>query len=1212
MTGVGTKLLQQAEQLPLDNRKKLLEVLRDRLPIARRIVPTVPLWALEEADNPFYVELRKAIAGDMDAAGFTYATMVQLILDQIAEIEGNPANYTKNWARRIDDTQRMVIDPVRAYGGLVIGGGGDQVQFAYDPDNAYGFAHAMGEICRRIRRMEPAPGPKGKIPLGGRLGADLNELLLMVPGDDEVGRVAWAGGPALKIGEKLESAADSGSMLVTESLAELLQEKGIKVAYSKHVDGHPAFVIEDLPHEIPERQEDALEKLLARPINENETYDIASEIRRIGRLITYAESFHSPAIVEQLFKVDENGNHIGYIPAWQPAAIGFVFSPRQKAVIDFARETKELELGRAFVDAQFRVIKRALGDSGRYLKGGEGKDLVMFGSPNPTPNARALTGEFNERLEDHKSDEKIREVVSELPRKLQQEIEELPLVVGWAIGEPSFQGHLGFAPDVLGHPVNMAARIGVKLLEARPKGNVQAYCVLPKGMSANDTIPFSPKGADPVTLVSMKELMKKDSMHTTFRRKRTLVGRVEKIDRLEHAYLASKNDEKAHFISIQGEAGSGKTALVGELERRINDNFYIAETAEHAGAPYALVKSLIRNWLCLRPSTSKVELEVAFDKINDEHQPVVNYLLSLGLTKEAPKATSPEEFEDLVMDVVNSMLGDEYSVVILENMHRADEQSLNVLSRLAEQAKNKLFVTTLTGTPDEKLNKLVRERIEISDFDKAEAAAFAESIIGVLPETTFDFVWGRSQGNPYRIEATLEHLRDQGLLDDKGVLTTDPGDIHIPDIDQLVLGRLSHESDINRATLGYMSAWHEERVPLNILPKLAGRDEHELKRIISGLTDSRWIFTDGEFVWFRHNSEKRAVHKAFDRSQEHERILDELAPSKDHPLLAHHADRTRNEYKEITFISDAASELPNGALHPLISDFEAALRFAERGLTRPYNATWDDELKAKYLQLMLRKAVPLANLGRVDEAEALYAEILQTMEDPIHGIQDEKLREQRLWITEFNIAQTLTEFGRKEDAKPHWKHCEEVGSTHWDDKFRAQVYLRMAQAYDGEEKATRIESAVAYARSDAGNSATPVLSSSLSNLIAAYIDAEQIAKAEEVLPEALDIAESLDHTSTLGEIFKSKAKIARSKGDVIAATELYKQSESHYEQTGNIRQKIVIAEELADFYAEQNTAQALAYVERIRDYCSQSIRLEEAWAERIQKLEEKINQQPAA
>ena len=274
---------------------------------------------------------------------------------------------------------------------------------------------------------------------------------------------------------------------------------------------------------------------------------------------------------------------------------------------------------------------------------------------------------------------------------------------------------------------------------------------------------------------------------------RSFVGRAEQLDRLEQA-LRSAEQGAPTTVLIGGEAGIGKTRLIGEFTVRARDRGALVlegaclELGEQ-GLPYAAVSEALRG---LDGALASGELRrLAGEDVADLARVVP------GLRGEQPETPSGEggsaavsqlRLFEAVLRLVGRLAEDAPVVVVLEDVHWADASTRDLLVFLAHNLREVGVVLLVSVRTEElgrthplrgvlaQLSRLEQvDRIELTPFDREELGQLLEGLLDQPPSAPqVEAMVERCEGNPFFAEELLaaggelaelpEHLRDLLLL----------------------------------------------------------------------------------------------------------------------------------------------------------------------------------------------------------------------------------------------------------------------------------------------------------------------------------------------------------------------------------------------------------------------------------------------------------------
>jgi DNA-binding SARP family transcriptional activator len=281
-----------------------------------------------------------------------------------------------------------------------------------------------------------------------------------------------------------------------------------------------------------------------------------------------------------------------------------------------------------------------------------------------------------------------------------------------------------------------------------------------------------------------------------------LVGRDRELGLVQAAYWRSVGERRPLLVTVVGEAGVGKSRLAHELFdwlgaetptplRRIGRcRSYGADTT------YRPLADVLRQQLGLLESDSATT--VASRLAGRE-------ILGLTLGLEAPAGVHPLTVGDRLCDawreLLDGLVAERPAVVLLEDLHWADEPLLELVEALVGGVSGPLVVVATTrpelldirpgwGSDAKSAATLWLEPLSAADAE----LLLEELVAGELTEDVGTTILERAEGNPFFLEELLSSLVDQGIVrrgDAGSRRSADVAEPVVPDSVQAVLsGRM--------------------------------------------------------------------------------------------------------------------------------------------------------------------------------------------------------------------------------------------------------------------------------------------------------------------------------------------------------------------------------------------------------------------------------------
>ena len=312
-----------------------------------------------------------------------------------------------------------------------------------------------------------------------------------------------------------------------------------------------------------------------------------------------------------------------------------------------------------------------------------------------------------------------------------------------------------------------------------------------------------------------------------------MVGRDVEFSRLSQALRAVRAG-RGRVAVLRGEPGIGKSRLVTELRRRANEppvQWLEAGCVSYGQeVPYALALGIVRAVLGLSdegmdPAAIRDRLMTALGSAASDVGAHMAQLLSLDLEPwehEEVIGLAPDALRAAYIEGIGALLRSairEPTVLVCEDVHWADEASVDLLARLLRLVHELPVLVMLSARPDRDVpgwRLIGTARDEFGDAlvelplaglpeDQSRTLVGNLLVIESLPSGTRDYILARSEGNPLFVEEVIRMLIDRGLIRRDGerwIATKEVADADIPDtIHGLLLARIDRLPPEIRRTL---------------------------------------------------------------------------------------------------------------------------------------------------------------------------------------------------------------------------------------------------------------------------------------------------------------------------------------------------------------------------------------------------------------------------
>lgn len=382
---------------------------------------------------------------------------------------------------------------------------------------------------------------------------------------------------------------------------------------------------------------------------------------------------------------------------------------------------------------------------------------------------------------------------------------------------------------------------------------------------------------------------------------RRLIGRDPELARLRRA-LEDASKRRGQVVVVLGEAGVGKSALLMAL----------ATEAQQSAARVLLGRSYESEqvlafgpWVdAFRAGQLASEADVLKTLGPVWRAELARLFPELG--PPGPELGSPAEdhrrlFEG-VAQLVRRLAEAETLVVLLEDLHWADEMGLRLLAFLARRVRSRSVLVVATAREEELAGAQVLRRVmdELTDepnfsvltlvpLSRADTAALVRTLAraGSEDETlarTAEQVWAASEGNPFMVVETMRALEE-------GTAPTMAGALPLPQrVRQVIAGRLERLRDPARQLVP-LAAVIGRQFDFALLHRVAGLSATEVAEGLEELVRRRVLEGVGEDFGFTHDRIREVASEQLLPLRR--RMLHGLVAS---ALEAQHADNLEPHY----------------------------------------------------------------------------------------------------------------------------------------------------------------------------------------------------------------------------------------------------------------------------------------------------------------------------
>ena len=282
------------------------------------------------------------------------------------------------------------------------------------------------------------------------------------------------------------------------------------------------------------------------------------------------------------------------------------------------------------------------------------------------------------------------------------------------------------------------------------------------------------------------------------------VGRERELTFLQSAYRRTVVDRMPHTLTIVGEAGVGKTRLVRELW-----GTFVQESPEPLRrigrcAPYGRATAyeplgeIVKEHFGILDSDPPGRVR----ELLGDHE-MLGLALSLDVSGDVHPLAVRSLFRDAWVTFLAELLAERPMVVLVEDLHWADQLLVELLEAVAAQVRGPLLVLA-TARPDG-APIAGGETLRLEPLGGEDPERMLTKLLGSSPPSELRSVVAQAQGNPLFIEEILSTLIDRGFVvrsDGGWRLDRLPSGLVLPDsIHALLAARIDLLPPLEKAAL---------------------------------------------------------------------------------------------------------------------------------------------------------------------------------------------------------------------------------------------------------------------------------------------------------------------------------------------------------------------------------------------------------------------------
>jgi DNA-binding NtrC family response regulator/tetratricopeptide (TPR) repeat protein len=505
------------------------------------------------------------------------------------------------------------------------------------------------------------------------------------------------------------------------------------------------------------------------------------------------------------------------------------------------------------------------------------------------------------------------------------------------------------------------------------------------------------------------------------------VGRLAELGLLDGRFRQVCAGE-GQVVTIVGEPGIGKSRLLREFRRAVGDAVpWLEGHAMPFGHTMAFhpLSDLLRRASGIGERDDEAmaagRLEAYVLNLGVDMRPTLPFLrdlLTLDPGDPSLATMDPTARRAGILDAVRRVLlrvaERESAVLVLEDVHWADQATREFLAALADSLATQralMILTARPGHPSPIGDRSGHTRLPLVSLSAGDSIEIARRLLGAatMPEGLETLIARKGLGNPFFVEEMVRMLQDLGALlrvGDGWTLTEAPHRIELPDtVEDVILARVERLRAAARQVLEVASVVGSD-VPMLLLHEVA---ELPRDRLLEGLQDLRASellyevgLTPAQEYAFKHAVIQEVVYRQVSlgrRRALHGQLVDAIERAYGDRLgehadrLAYHASRGERWERALTYARQAAARArTQSAYREMAALLEMAVDALEHlprtpaaledgvdlrfGLRDAYNALREPDRVLRWLQEAETLAQALADPFRLARVASYMSQYL--------------------------------------------------------------------------------------------------------------------------------------------------------------------------------------------------------------------------------------------
>jgi len=423
-----------------------------------------------------------------------------------------------------------------------------------------------------------------------------------------------------------------------------------------------------------------------------------------------------------------------------------------------------------------------------------------------------------------------------------------------------------------------------------------------------------------------------------------LIGRDEETGLLRRAWQSVQEEGRGQVVSINGEAGIGKSVLVDGLRSETRDKglpqLVMRCSPYHANSAFYPVIEYFKRMAAWQGEDSMEErltkLETALEGFElpvRESVPLIAALMSLPLPEDRypPLSLSPQKQKQQIQDLAIAMILEvaerQPLLQVWEDLHWADPSTLELIGVQIDQAPTASLLMLLTARPDFVPPWPARSHITpitLNRLESQHAVALVSYIADhkSLPNEVVDHIVNKADGVPLYVEELTKTILASDILRDTGErleLTGPLSSLSIPDtLQESLMARLDRLPQVRE--LAQLGSVLGREFAYEMISGLSAADDSILQDGLEQLVNAELLYQRGRpprarYI-FKHALVQDAAYGSLlrrNREQHHLQVAQLMETSfpdiiETHPeLIAHHYCEAGESDNAIEYLQKAGT-----------------------------------------------------------------------------------------------------------------------------------------------------------------------------------------------------------------------------------------------------------------------------------------------------------------